>query len=133
MKPVRLGFVGLGGRGSYHLDSALGMDGVEVPALCEIDDSRLQRAKSWVVESNRPEQEDRTESRDHGDDSRLHEERFEEAAASESSKEENTSEQTQSKQADRSGGLVIEHCPFCRAKVVRKSDGTCPRCQSSME
>lgn len=55
MKPVRLGFVGLGGRGSYHLDSALGMEGVEVPALCEIVDSRLQRAKSWVVESNRPE------------------------------------------------------------------------------
>ena len=55
MKPVRLGFVGLGGRGSYHLDSALGIAGVEVPALCEIDESRLERAKKWVVESGRPE------------------------------------------------------------------------------
>lgn len=51
---VRLGFVGIGGRGSYHLDAALGIDGVEVPALCEIDDSRLQRAKSWVEQSGRP-------------------------------------------------------------------------------
>jgi predicted dehydrogenase len=53
-KPVRLGFVGLGGRGSYHLDAALGIPGVEVPALCEIADSRLQQAKSWVEQSGRP-------------------------------------------------------------------------------
>ena len=53
-KPIRLGFVGLGGRGSYHLDAALGMEGVEVPALCEIVDERLQRAKSWVEASDRP-------------------------------------------------------------------------------
>ncbi len=54
-KTIRLGFVGLGGRGSYHLDVALGMDGVEVPALCEIDDARLKRAAGWVTESGRPE------------------------------------------------------------------------------
>ena len=54
-KPIRLGFVGIGGRGSYHLDCALGFEGVEVPALCEIQDDRLQRAKSWVVESGRQE------------------------------------------------------------------------------
>lgn len=53
-KTVRLGFVGLGGRGSYHLDCALGIPGVEVPALCEIVDARLQRAKKWVEESGRP-------------------------------------------------------------------------------
>ena len=29
-KPVRLGSVTAGGRGPYHLDCALGMDGVEV-------------------------------------------------------------------------------------------------------
>jgi predicted dehydrogenase len=51
---VRLGFVGIGGRGSYHLDCALGFEGVEVPALCEVLDERLQRAKSWVEESGRP-------------------------------------------------------------------------------
>ena len=53
-KPVKLGFVGLGGRGSYHLDSALGLEGVEVKALCEIQEDRLERARSWVEEAGRP-------------------------------------------------------------------------------
>jgi predicted dehydrogenase len=52
--PVRLGFVGIGGRGSYHLDAALGIAGVEVKALCEIQDDRLQRARSWVEEAGQP-------------------------------------------------------------------------------
>ncbi len=53
-KPIRLGFVGLGGRGSYHLDAALGIEGVDVPALCEIQQDRLDRAKGWVEQSGRP-------------------------------------------------------------------------------
>lgn len=53
-KAVRLGFVGIGGRGSYHLDAALGMQGVEVPALCEIREDRLERARQWVEQSDRP-------------------------------------------------------------------------------
>lgn len=53
-KPLRLGFVGVGDRGSYHLDIALGIEGVEVPALCDIDDKYLYRAKGWVEESGRP-------------------------------------------------------------------------------
>lgn len=53
-KPVRLGFVGIGGRGSYHLDAALGMEGVEVPAICEIKPERLYNAKRWIEESGRP-------------------------------------------------------------------------------
>ena len=53
-KTLRIGFVGIGGRGSYHLDCALGIEGIEVPALCEIKDDRLSRAKSWVEESGRP-------------------------------------------------------------------------------
>lgn len=51
---VRLGFVGIGGRGTYHLDVALGMEGVEVPALCEIIDDRLQNARTMVEQSGRP-------------------------------------------------------------------------------
>lgn len=51
---IRLGFVGVGDRGSYHLDAALGIPGVEVPALCDIDNSYLYRAKRWVEESGRP-------------------------------------------------------------------------------
>lgn len=54
VKPIKLGFVGIGGRGSYHLDSALGIEGVEVPALCEIKDDRLQRARSWVEQAGQP-------------------------------------------------------------------------------
>ena len=53
-KPVRLGFVGVGNRGSYHLDCALGMEGVEVAALCDIDDKALYRAKRWVEEAGQP-------------------------------------------------------------------------------
>ncbi|MDE0262931.1 MAG: Gfo/Idh/MocA family oxidoreductase [Bryobacterales bacterium] len=52
--PVRLGFVGIGGRGSYHLDCALGIEGIEVPALCEIQPDRLERAAGWVEQSGRP-------------------------------------------------------------------------------
>jgi predicted dehydrogenase len=51
---IRLGFVGVGDRGSYHLDAALGLEGIEVPALCDIDDSYLFRAQRWVQDSGRP-------------------------------------------------------------------------------
>ncbi|MEA2062052.1 MAG: Gfo/Idh/MocA family oxidoreductase [Gemmatimonadota bacterium] len=53
-KPIRLGFVGVGDRGSWHLDCALGIEGVEVPALCDIKDHYLHRARRWVEESGRP-------------------------------------------------------------------------------
>src|SRR5689334_17939306 len=53
-KPVRLGFVGVGNRGSYHLDCALGMEAVRVQALCDIDDKALYRAKRWVEEADQP-------------------------------------------------------------------------------
>jgi hypothetical protein len=51
---IRLGFVGVGDRGSYHLDVALGIPGVEVPALCDIDRDYLYRAKRWVEEAGQP-------------------------------------------------------------------------------
>jgi predicted dehydrogenase len=53
-KPVRFGFVGVGNRGSYHLDCALGMEGVEVIAVCDIDDKALYRAKRWVEAADQP-------------------------------------------------------------------------------
>lgn len=53
-EPIRLGFVGIGGRGSYHLDVALGMEGVLVPAICEIKPERLYQAKRWIEESGQP-------------------------------------------------------------------------------
>ncbi len=53
-RPVRLGFVGVGSRGSYHLDAALGIEGVVVPAVCDIKDAALYRAKRWVEEAGHP-------------------------------------------------------------------------------
>ncbi len=53
-KTIRLGFVGVGDRGSYHLDSALGIEGVEVPAVCDINDAVLYRAKQWVEDAGQP-------------------------------------------------------------------------------
>ena len=43
-RPARIGFVGVGDRGSYHLDIALGIDGVEIPAICDINPHYLHRA-----------------------------------------------------------------------------------------
>ena len=53
-RPIRLGFVGIGGRGSYHLNAALGIEGVEVPAICEVIPKRLQQAKKWIEEAGLP-------------------------------------------------------------------------------
>jgi predicted dehydrogenase len=53
-KPIRVGFVGVGDRGSYHLDTLLGMDNVEVPALCDTDANHLYRAKRWVEQAGKP-------------------------------------------------------------------------------
>ena len=53
-RTLRIGFVGVGNRGSYHLDCALGIEGVEVPAVCEVKEDRLERAKNWVEEAGQP-------------------------------------------------------------------------------
>lgn len=53
-KAVRLGFVGLGARGVYHLNAALRMAGVEVAALCDVAEAQLQRAAKAVTASGRP-------------------------------------------------------------------------------
>jgi predicted dehydrogenase len=53
-KPVRLGFVGVGDRGSWHLDAALGIPGVEVVALCDIAPHYLDRARQWVESAGQP-------------------------------------------------------------------------------
>ena len=53
-KPIRIGFVGVGDRGSYHLDAALGIEGVVVPAVCDIKNAHLYRAKRWVEDSGQP-------------------------------------------------------------------------------
>jgi predicted dehydrogenase len=53
-RPLRVGFVGVGSRGSYHLDLLLGMDNIEIKALCDVDDGFLHRARRWVEEAKKP-------------------------------------------------------------------------------
>ncbi len=47
-KPVRLGMVGVGGRGTTLLSLLLEMGGVEVPAICDINLEHLTRAQTMV-------------------------------------------------------------------------------------
>jgi predicted dehydrogenase len=56
-KPVRLGVVGVGGRGTHLLSLLLAMGGVEVPAICDINDEHLARAQGMVEKASqkRPE------------------------------------------------------------------------------
>lgn len=53
-KNLRLGFIGIGGRGFYHLTCALGIEGVEVPAISEIKPVRLYQAKRAIEEAGLP-------------------------------------------------------------------------------
>jgi hypothetical protein len=53
-RPIRIGFIGVRGRGSYHLDAALGIEGVDVPCVCDVNEANLYQAKRWVEESGRP-------------------------------------------------------------------------------
>jgi len=53
-RPIRVGIVGSGDRGSYHMDLLLGTDMVEVPAICDINPDYLYRAKRWVEEAGKP-------------------------------------------------------------------------------
>ncbi|HLP71438.1 MAG TPA: Gfo/Idh/MocA family oxidoreductase [Bacteroidales bacterium] len=54
IRTLRLGFVGIGGRGTYHLNCALGMEGIEVPAICEIKPDRLKKAKERIEAAGLP-------------------------------------------------------------------------------
>jgi len=52
---VRVGFVGVGGMGSAHLQNYLRIDGVEIKAVCDIVPAKVARAQKWVVEAGQPE------------------------------------------------------------------------------
>lgn len=54
LRTIRLGFVGLGERGSGHLKPALGIEGVEIPAICDIIPEKTDNARKWIEESGRP-------------------------------------------------------------------------------
>jgi predicted dehydrogenase len=53
-KPVRVGLVGTGNRGTDHIHELLKQDGVSIKALCDIDEARLARAQDLVAKSGQP-------------------------------------------------------------------------------
>ena len=52
--PVRVGFVGVGGMGSAHVQNYLNIDGVEVRAVCDIVPAKVERVQKWCVDGGRP-------------------------------------------------------------------------------
>jgi hypothetical protein len=51
---VKVGFVGVGGMGSAHVQNYLNIEGVEVKAICDIVPAKVERAQKWVVEAGQP-------------------------------------------------------------------------------
>ena len=56
-KTVRVGVIGTGGRGTSLLGTLLGIAGVRVPALCDIDAANLERAQALTVKAGHPQPE----------------------------------------------------------------------------
>ena len=53
-RPARIGFVGIGGRGSSTLKVALSIEGVEIPVVCDIIPERMERAQRLVEQAGLP-------------------------------------------------------------------------------
>ncbi|MHB8054781.1 MAG: Gfo/Idh/MocA family protein [Candidatus Aminicenantales bacterium] len=52
---VRIGFVGVGGMGSAHVQNLLAIDGVQIKAICDIVPAKVERAQKWVIEAGQPQ------------------------------------------------------------------------------
>ena len=50
-RKVKLGFIGVGSRGTGHLRGILNRTDVEVPALCDIDSQNAERAQKMVLDA----------------------------------------------------------------------------------
>jgi hypothetical protein len=55
--PVRIGYVGVGGMGSAHVQNLLKIEGVEIRAVCDIVPEKVARVQKWVVEAGQREPE----------------------------------------------------------------------------
>ncbi len=55
MDKVRIGFIGVGGRGSSLLGNLLEIDGVEIKAVCDIVPDRVNHAQKQVTAKGKPE------------------------------------------------------------------------------
>jgi predicted dehydrogenase len=54
MERVRIGFVGVGGQGSVHVDNLLEIEGAEIQAICDIVEWKVARAQDAVVAADQP-------------------------------------------------------------------------------
>jgi predicted dehydrogenase len=54
IEQVRMAFVGVGLQGGSHVRNFLGIDGLEIVAICDIDAARAGEVANWVVEAGRP-------------------------------------------------------------------------------
>ncbi len=54
MERVRVGFVGVGLQGGSHVRNFLGLEGVDIVAVCDIDAPRAREVAAWVAEDGRP-------------------------------------------------------------------------------
>jgi predicted dehydrogenase len=54
METVRVGFVGVGGMGGAHVRNFLRIDGVEIKAICDINEDRAREVAGWVTEAGNP-------------------------------------------------------------------------------
>jgi hypothetical protein len=55
--PVRIGYVGVGGMGSAHVQNLLKIEGVVIRAVCDIVPEKVARVQKWVVEAGQREPE----------------------------------------------------------------------------
>ena len=55
LRKVRIGFIGVGGRGSALLGNLLSIDGVEIKAICDIVPTRVEAAQQRVVATGQAE------------------------------------------------------------------------------
>ncbi|MBU1100548.1 MAG: Gfo/Idh/MocA family oxidoreductase [Bacteroidetes bacterium] len=51
LKKVRIGFVGVGNQGSWHVQNFLKMDNVELVAICDIIPEKVERVQKWVTDA----------------------------------------------------------------------------------
>src|SRR6185503_14417857 len=54
MDRVRVGFVGVGGQGSVHVENFLTLEGVDVKAICDIVPEKVARMQELVVRAGQP-------------------------------------------------------------------------------
>ncbi|MEW6358179.1 MAG: Gfo/Idh/MocA family oxidoreductase [Planctomycetota bacterium] len=64
-KPVRLGFIGVGGRGTGLLRLVMSMKGTDAPAVCDINPAAAERAQGIVEQAGRKKPEAYTKGETH--------------------------------------------------------------------